>query len=137
MKKNGAGLILEKPLDKRWEIGSGRTINVALKWNESFADKFTDIFLRGQTVLDQLVIDNLEEYMPFDTGEMIDSMKKASVPGTGTIVVNTAYAKEVYYGRAIQGKNGALRGPYYFERMLADKKEYLLQAVATEMGGKI
>lgn len=137
MEEKNAKLALKRPPDKKWQLGGQGKVNVQLVWNDSFAERFSAIFMRGQTVLDELVISSLEPYMPLDTGNMIDSMRTSSIAGTGKIVVNTAYAGNVYYGRAIQGKNGALRGPYYFERMVADKKEYLQQSLAEEMGGKI
>ncbi len=71
----------------------------------------------------------MEPYMPKDEGHMINSMKSES----GRITVNVPYARR----RIISAKNSGLRGPDYFERMKADKRDYLVSVAEKATGGKV
>lgn len=107
-----------------------------LRWRPDFAAGRTAAFSRAQQKLDTEAMRALTAYMPLDTGHMINSMLQATKPGSGQIQVNTPYAARVHYGRAISGKNGPLRGPYYFARMAATQTPALRKAAAHEMGAK-
>lgn len=109
---------------------------ISLRWNRGFAAQRNALLLRGQQQLDTAVTKALCPYMPRDSGRMMNSMFEATRPGSGVVVVNTSYARAVYYGRAVQGRNGPLRGPYYFNRMAAAYSETLRRRTAEEMGCK-
>lgn len=102
------------------------TVKAKLKWNEGFGKKKTAVFDRGQAIFDSEVMRQMTPYMQLVTGAMIHSMTLGTDIGSGEIRVITPYAKSVYYSSAPVGRpTGPLRGPYYFERMKADKSNYL------------
>lgn len=77
-----------------------------------------------QKVVDSEVIRKMEPYIPFDSGEMARSVKRASEVGSGEVVVDTPYARRQNYENP--GGKG-LRGPHYFDRMKADHKDDILE----------
>lgn len=102
------------------------TVKAKLKWNEEFGKKKTAVFDRGQAIFDSEVMRQMTPYMQLVTGAMIHSMTLGTDVGSGEIRVITPYARSVYYSSAPVGRpTGPLRGPYYFERMKADKSNYL------------
>lgn len=108
-----------------------------IEWSPSFGAKRTSDFNKGQKMLDEEIMKQMEPYMQMVSGAMIMSMRLSTTPGSGEIVVNTPYARKVYYSRSPVGRpTGALRGPYHFARMKADKKAYLRKFVAATVGGK-
>lgn len=113
------------------------TVRARLVWNEGFGRKWTGKYQSGQQKLDLEIMRLMEPYMQMDTGAMIMSMRLATQPGSGKIRVNTPYGRKVYYSKSFVGRaTGALRGPYYFHRMKADKKDYLRRFAARNMGAK-
>lgn len=110
---------------------------VRLSFNKDFGKKYTKLLQDGQWVLDMQVMRLMEPYMQLRTGAMIESMRAATKPGDGEIIVNTPYARKVYYTPSAIGRpTGPLRGPKYFERMKADKKDELRRTAARAAGAK-
>ena len=108
-----------------------------LLWNPGFGPEYTRKFNSAQAKLDSEVMRLLEPYMQLDTGAMIMSMRLATTPGHGEIIVNTPYARRVYYSNSPVGRaTGPLRGPYYFPRMVADKRGYLRSFAARTLGAR-
>ena len=112
-------------------------ISARIDWNPAFGSERTRRFREAQVMFDTEVMRLMEPYMQMVTGAMIMSMRLSSTPGTGEVIVNTPYARKVYYSRSPVGRpTGALRGPYYFHRMKADKRDHLQVFAATASGAK-
>lgn len=114
-------------------IGKNGKVSVKLEWSPSFGREMTDTFQTGQAKFDSEFMRYMEPYMHKDTGMMIASMKVSTVLGDGLIVVDTPYARRRYYELTAQK---GLRGPYYFDRMVADKRLQLLNAAKRFLGVK-
>lgn len=113
------------------------TMRARLTWNQGFGRKFTNQLQSGQAKFDMEVMKQMQPYMQLDTGAMIKSMELATEVGSGLIRVRTPYARRVYYSRTRIGrKTGALRGPYYFQRMKSDKQGYFRQFAKKVVGSK-
>lgn len=104
----------------------GGTVTSKLEWDPAFGKSTTARFDQAQSKLDREIMKQMEPYMQMVTGAMINSMRLATVAGSGVIRVRTPYARDVYYSSSPVGRpTGPLRGPFYFERMKADKRVYL------------
>lgn len=103
-----------------------------------------------QQFLDKTVSQNLQKYVSFSSGIMEKSIKIATVPGSGKIIINVPYArfqsegkvmigtgshspwarrgeKKIVTSRNLKYHNSDLkRGAKPWERMKADKKESIL-----------
>jgi hypothetical protein len=102
-----------------------------------------------QKFVDQEVIRLMAPYTPRQNNILIDSATLGTKIGSGEVNQNTPYSRYHYYGKlmvssitgsawASKGEkkvltdidlkyNGApMRGPYWFERMKADKKDQIL-----------
>lgn len=121
---------------------------------------------RVQTVVDEAVLRYCTPKVPFDTGYLIRSAIQASAVGQGLIVYATPYARYLYYGeiygpnipifeggelagwRSPKGKKkhptgrkltyqGAPeRGAFWFERMLPEHRDDIVQEAAAAAGGR-
>ena len=113
------------------------TIRAAIEWNPTFGPQRTAQANSAQAKFDSEVMRLMEPYMQLVTGAMIMSMRLSSTPGSGEIIVNTPYARKVFYSKSPVGRpTGPLRGPYYFHRMKADKRDQLRTFAASATGGK-
>ena len=121
---------------------------------------------RVQKVVDNAVLRYCAPKVPFDTGYLIRSAIQASAIGQGLIVYATPYARYLYYGeiygpnfpifeggelagfRSPKGKKkhptgrkltyqGAPeRGAFWFERMLPEHRDDIVQEAAAAAGGR-
>lgn len=108
-----------------------------LEWNPGFGASMTSNLRTAQAKVDITVMRLMEPYMQMLSGAMISSMRVSTDIGSGEIVVNTPYAAKVYYSNAPIGRQtGSLRGPKYFERMKADKKEQILRVAKSTARAK-
>ena len=119
-----------------------------------------------QKVVDEAVLRYCAPKVPFDTGYLIRSAITASAIGEGLIVYATPYARYLYYGeiygpnipifeggelagfRSPKGKKkhptgrkltyqGAPeRGAFWFERMLPEHRDDIVQEAAAAAGGR-
>lgn len=104
------------------------TIGVRLSWNKNFVPKYNTKFLKAQKYVDNTVLRFSEPYIPLITGTLIKSGILGTVVGTGEVQYLAPYAKKVYYSNSAIGRpTGPLRGPHWFERMKADKKDEILK----------
>lgn len=90
----------------------------------------------AQKFLDTQVVAATEPYVPMDTG-LLKSAPGTSY-GSGEVRYNTVYAHyQLVSGRAPGTSiHGPLRGREFWNRMKADCKEKLLQALARYVGAK-
>lgn len=79
-----------------------------------------------QQFIDKTVRDNLMAYVSFRTGKQEQSIKTATVLGSGRVIINVSYAEYQAYSKRIKKRVGK-RGTYPFERMKADKKDSILR----------
>lgn len=135
---NNPKVIIETPKGKVITVTSKNgAVSAKLVWNPGFGPKFSKKLQSGQAKLDMEVMKQLEPYMQLVTSAMIKSMYLATDVGSGLIRVKTPYARRVHYSRAKIGRpTGPLRGPYYFQRMKADRLTYLHGFAAKVVGAK-
>ena len=113
-----------------------------------------------QKYIDQEVIRLMDPYTPNLNGVLIKSATLGTKIGSGEIKQNAPYARYQYYGKLMvssttgsawshgeskvltdkdlvynKSKN-ALAGPFWFERMKADKKEQILRGAQKLAGAK-
>lgn len=121
---------------------------------------------RVQKVVDNAVLDYCKPKEPFETGNMHKNALQASVVGEGLIVYSAPYSRYLYYGeiygpnipifeggelagfRSPKGKKkhptgrkltyqGAPeRGAFWFERMLPEHRDDIVQEAAAAAGGR-
>jgi hypothetical protein len=113
-----------------------------------------------QKYIDQEVIRLMDPYTPHLGGVLIKSATLSTKIGSGDIKQNTPYARYQYYGKlmvsSITGSawshgeskvltdkdlryntsKNSLAGPFWFERMKADKKEQILRGAQKIAGGR-
>ena len=131
-------LIIKNAINQvlRFQTKSGIT-KARLVWNGDFGKRATAHLQRAQAMLDSEVMKQMEPYMQLDSGAMIKSMEIRTDVGSGEVVVDTPYARRVFYSSSSPGRpSGPLRGPRYFDRMKADKKEYFRKFAQRAVGIK-
>lgn len=105
-----------------------------------------------QKTIDQFVLSQSEPYIPHRNGQLIVSGSKATKIGSGEVIWNTPYAHYMYEGRlmvspttgsswarkdeqkiyanppqTLKYHGGELRGDHWFDRMMIDKKDELIE----------
>lgn len=90
---------------------------------------------KTQKYIDKEVLELSEKYTPRDTGELVNSAKRSTKIGEGSIIYDTPYATSVYYTK--KNYNGSpMRGAYWFDRMKTDNVDKLRDEAAKVAGGK-
>lgn len=79
-----------------------------------------------QQFVDMTARNNLMAYVSFRTGAQEQSIKNATVLGSGKVIINVPYAEYQAYSKRIKKRVGK-RGTQPFERMKADKKASILK----------
>lgn len=79
-----------------------------------------------QKFVDKTVSNNLMAYVSFRTGKQEQSIKIATILGSGRIIINVPYANYQAYSKKIKKRVGK-RGTQPFERMKSDKKGSILK----------
>ena len=117
-------------------------IQIEMGWRTGFGAEKTHALQKAQYAVAQKAASLIDQYVPFDTGTLKNSVNLASKFDEGLLVYNTPYARSQYYlheqGKGLHGDTG-LRGSYWGQRAFADYSEaiaYLAtQAVTTFWGG--
>lgn len=112
-------------------------INVSI--DSKGLDKYKNMFDLGgpmQTYLDNLIIKGIEPYVPMDTGATMQSAKSSHKPGEGKITWSTPYARALWHGKTIGGKDmqfntnqNRLAGPRWTERYKANNMKTLRKQI--------
>lgn len=102
-----------------------KTDKAELKYNASFVKDFNNNLDKCQKYLDNLVVINLQEYVSYKRGIQSDSIRIATVLGSGLVIINVPYAEYQAYSKKIKKRVGK-RGTRPFERMKADKSRSIL-----------
>lgn len=84
-----------------------------------------------QKYLDTRVAENLQPYVSFKSGTQEKSILSSLVPGSGYVHIMVRYAEYQAYSKRIKKRVGK-RGTRPFERMVADRKDYMLNELAIE-----
>nr|DAQ21362.1 MAG TPA: Minor capsid protein [Caudoviricetes sp.] len=117
-------------------------VQMELSWRPDFGAEKTAALQKAQFALAQEAARLIDSYVPFDTGQLKNSVQTASNYEEGLLVYNTPYARKQYYlhpeGEALHGDTG-LRGSYWGQRAIAGVGEHLAlfgaKAVTTFWGG--
>lgn len=89
-----------------------------LTWNKDFVPKWEKKFSLVQKYVDSEVYRYCEPYTPKRTGMLVMSGELGTVFGQGYVEWLAPYAAYQYYmPNRIGSETGALRGPFWFERM--------------------
>lgn len=84
-----------------------------------------------QRYFDTMVAKNLQPYVSFKSGTQEQSILTSLVAGSGEVHIDVDYAEIQAYSRRIKKRVGK-RGTIPFERMIADKRDYMLNELAIE-----
>ena len=84
-----------------------------------------------QKYFDTLVAKNLQPYVSFKSGTQERSILTSLVAGSGYVHIDVPYAEYQAYSKKIKKRVGK-RGTRPFERMVADRRTYLLNDLATK-----
>lgn len=98
---------------------------LTLRYKKSFVNQFNKNIYLCQKFLDNLVVDNLQKYVSYKNGAQEDSIRIATVAGSGRVIINVKYAEYQAYSKRIKKRVGK-RGTRPFERMKADKRKSML-----------
>lgn len=131
-------LILTTPNGKTFHVKSkSGDLYATLTWSPEFSERMTKQLQAGQAQLDSEIMRIMQPYMPLAAKITINAMYRATDVGSGLIQIKTPGAKRAYRSNAPVGKKGgSLRGPYYFHRMKADKKQYISNFAMRVMGAE-
>lgn len=146
--------VFDQPYGLKYKVDG---IQTELRWRPDFGAEKTSALQKAQFALAQEAARLIDSYVPFDTGELKNSVQTASQYDEGLLVYNTPYARKQYYlhaeGTDLHSWHGAydksgtwqedkykgLRGSYWGQRAIADVGEHLAlfgaKAVTTFWGG--
>ena len=129
-------LVLETPRGQLMQVKSKNgTVKIKIEWNPQFAPKASNTLQSVQTQFSLECLRLCDKYTYKDTGMLIASAQISSKPEQGELVWNTPYAAALYYSsRGAGTQTGALRGPYWGERMKADNLTHLKAFVKKKIG---
>ena len=131
--------LFEQPYGLRYKVDG---VQMEFSWRSDFGAEKTAALQKAQYALSQEAARLIDPYVPFDTGQLKNSVQQASKYDEGLLVYNTPYAREQYYlypeGMGLHGETG-LRGSYWGQRALTDYGEALAftaaKAVSMFWGG--
>lgn len=115
--------IFEQPAGYRFRADG---VQMSLDWQTNFGAEKTAALQKAQFATAQKAAALIDQYVPFDTGILKNSVNQASKFDEGLLVYNTPYARRQFYlhpeGECLHGENG-LRGSYWGQRAIADHKD--------------
>lgn len=115
----------------------GGSIRIEIEWSPGFGPDWSSHLQSVQAMFDNEVIKVTDPYVPMDTGLLKNTAPLASDIGGGEIVYSTPYAAAQYYrDGSIGSQTGSLRGPYWGDRMKADKLSHLKNFARKAVGEK-
>jgi hypothetical protein len=99
----------------------------SLTFDPNFQPKWQGHYSDAQKFCDSEVLRLCEPYTPLRTGMMIMSGTLGTDVGSGTVQWIAPYSRRQYYSPRKPGsETGALRGPFWFERMKAVSGQTIL-----------
>lgn len=129
------GPVIETP---RGAVAINAYGKAELKFNPSFAPKWTRRYSAAQRFVDSEVLRYSEPFTPLLTGTLIKTGILGTDIGSGTVSWITPYAKRQYYRGRRPGTQqaGPLRGRYWFERMKAVRGQTIIKGAKKIAGGR-
>lgn len=98
-----------------------------IQWSKDFDNKFNKNIKRIQQFVDSEALRYMVDYMPKDTGTLINTAVINTAAGSGEVCGgNTPYARRQYFENK-GNKQEPLRGKLWFERMKTDKWTIILK----------
>ena len=117
--------IFDQPYGLRYKVDG---VQMSLDWRPDFGAEKTAALQKAQFATAQKAAALIDQYVPFDTGILKNSVNQASKFDEGLLVYDTPYARKQFYlhpeGECLHGENG-LRGSYWGQRAIADHKDEL------------
>ena len=99
-----------------------------IEWAPGFGPYFTQAFTTAQAAFAQEVARKMDQYVPFDTGTLKNSVHLASDYQRGVLIYNTPYARKQYYLHPEgEGVHDGHRGSYWGQRCDADFHPYFVR----------
>lgn len=123
-------LTFKRMAEAQVTVGSGGS--VSLGWTTDLADKLAKQLAVAQETLDRRVLEACEPYIPRETGALIASGRAED----GGVCWQSSYAAVQYYGTPESWPGAGLRGGRWFERMMADRGDDIVQQVKAKGGGR-
>lgn len=108
------------------------TVSARLEWKAGFGQKKSTGFMNAQEFVDSECLRYCNPLTPRLTGMLIKSGTLGTVIGSGSLEYLAPYARRQYY----EHKGDGQRGPLWFERMKAGKKEVIRKGAAKIIDGK-
>lgn len=84
-----------------------------------------------QKYFDTMVAKNLQPYVSYKSGTQEMSILTSLVAGSGEVHIDVDYAEYQAYSKRIKKRVGK-RGTRPFERMVADRRDYMLNELAIQ-----
>jgi hypothetical protein len=107
-----------------------------LQWNSNFRSRWQTKYSAAQKFMDSEVLRLCEPLTPLRTGMLVKSGTLGTDIGSGLVSWIAPYAKKQYYSpRKVGSETGPQRGPYWFARMKAAHKHYLVAGARRIAGG--
>lgn len=105
-----------------------------LEWNTNFVPKYQMRYTAAQKFVDNEVLRRSEPYTPLLTGTLIKTGILGTEIGSGLVQWIAPYATYQYYASRKPGSaTGPLRGPFWFERMKATWKKFIVSGARALM----
>lgn len=92
---------------------------------------------KAQQIVDNSFINIVDDYVPFDVagiykatappGNLKDSVYRGTVIGSGEIIYNTVYARNLYYHPEFVFQGAPQRGAYWADRAMQDGGKQIIE----------
>ena len=86
--------IFDQPYGLKYQVDG---IRMELRWRPDFGAEKTAALQKAQFALAQEAARLIDSYVPFDTGQLKNSVQTASKYDEGLLVYYTPYARKQYY----------------------------------------
>lgn len=109
-----------------------------IQWSKDFDNKFNKNIKRIQQFVDSEALRYMVDYMPKDTGTLINTAVINTAAGSGEVCGgNTPYARRQYFeNTGLARKNNGKRGRLWFERMKSDHAKNILEGAQRKLEGR-
>lgn len=129
---------IENPRGKVIITRSGKAqLRFNVTWRKDFRARWQSRYDESQMYVDSEVLRLSEPFTPLLTSMLIKSGKLGTVIGSGLVAWIAPYAKKQYYSsRAPGSQTGPLRGPHWFDRMIAVNRNRIISGARRIAGGR-
>lgn len=129
--------VIETPRGKVITTKSGKAqLRFKLEYRKNFKSKWQGRYDDAQTYVDSEVLRLSEPYIPLLTGALVKTGILGTDIGSGTVQWIAPYSAAQYYSPRKPGSvTGALRGPYWFQRMKESFGKRIINGAKKRAGG--